>query len=207
MCEQTTTSGRWPPRVLKEEVKFEKGVEVYSNLIINGKPAAADASLANSGISFKSSGELGSDLIDLFKPPIVAEFQFHKDAKLNGVPSSVYQFHLVAEKDTFFPLRSSSGTVLYPEYEGAIWLKSENGQLLRLELRSMHLPRGFEWISVEVIIDYSEVPIRDLGAFLLPSKSETNACTRRKCSTNVVVFEDCRKFATRSRILTDIPPN
>jgi hypothetical protein len=78
MCEQTTTSGRWPPKVLKEEVKFEKGVEVYSNLIINGKPAAADASSANSGISFKSSGELGSDLIDLFKPPIVAEFQFYK---------------------------------------------------------------------------------------------------------------------------------
>jgi hypothetical protein len=107
----------------------------------------------------------------------------------------------------FFALRDSRGTVLYPDYEGAIWLKSENSQLLRLELRATHLPRGFGWASVEVLIDYGDVPIRGLGAFLLPSRSETNACNRRNSSTNVVVFEDCRKFATRSRILTDIPPN
>ncbi|MGB6777051.1 MAG: energy transducer TonB [Terriglobales bacterium] len=208
MCEQTTTSGRWPTEVVKEEVKFEKGREVYSNLIINGKPAEANSSVATSGMHFKSSGELGSDLVNLFKQPIVAEFQFRKEAMLHKVPSSVYEFHLAAEENTFFVLRDSHGATLYPEYEGELWL-GPNGRLRRLELRSMHLPKGFGLANVEVTIDYSEVPIGDLDTFLLPSRSETNVCDRHNsglsCGKNVVVFDDCRKFAAKSRILTDNP--
>ena len=208
ICEQTTTSGRWPVKVLKEEVRFEKSEEVYSNLLIGSKPAGANSSSAVSGMRFKSSGELGSDLVNLFKQPIVAEFRFRKEAILHKVPSSVYEFHLAAEKNTFFALRDSHGAILYPEYEGELWL-GPNGRLLRLELRSMHLRRGFGLASVEVAIDYSEVPIGDLNTFLLPSISETNVCDRGNsglsCGKNVVVFDDCRKFATKSRILTDNP--
>jgi hypothetical protein len=208
ICEQTTTSGPWPNKVLKEEVKFEKGKEVYSNLIINGKPAATDSSLAASGMHFKSAGELGSDLIDLFKPPIVAEFHFRKEAMFHKVPSTVYEFHLAAEKNTFFVLRDSHQAILYSEYEGELWL-GPHGRLLRLDLRTMHLPKGFGFDNVEVTIDYNDVPIGGLDTFLLPSRSETRVCDRRhsglSCGTNVVVFDDCRKFATKSRIITDNP--
>ena len=73
----------------------------------------------------------------------------------------------------------------------------------------MHLPKGFGLANVEVTIDYSEVPIGDLDTFLLPSRSETNVCDRHNsglsCGKNVVVFDDCRKFAAKSRILTDNP--
>ena len=209
MCEQTTTSGRWPPKVLKEEVRFDQGHEVYSNLIINGKPAGANSSVAASGISFKSSGELGSDLVNLFKPPIVVEFKFHKEAKLHNLPSSVYEFHLAAQKNTVFVLRDSHGVILYPDYEGELWLEHPSGRLLQLALRSLHLPKGFGLASVEITIDYTEIPISDLGAFLLPARSETNVCYRRNsgfsCSKNVIVFDDCRKFATKTRIITDNP--
>jgi hypothetical protein len=208
ICEQTTTSRPWPNKVLKEEVKFEKGQEVYSNLIINGKPVGTNSALAASGMHFKSAGELGSDLIDLFKQPIVAEFQFRKEAMFHKVPSSVYEFHLAAEKNTFFVLRDSHAAILYSEYAGELWL-GPNGRLLRLELRTMHLPKGFGFDNVEVTIDYNDVPIGGLDTFLLPSRSETRVCDRHhsgvSCGTNVVVFDDCRKFAAKSRIVTDNP--
>jgi len=207
ICEQTTTSGYWPPKVLKEEVKFEKGEEVYSNLIINGKRVESN-SAEGSGIRFKSSGELGSDLVNLFKQPIVVEFKFHKEGTVEKVPASEYKFHLAAEKNTFFVLRDGRGNSLYPDYDGELWLGAD-GRLLRLELRSMHLPNYFGMASVDIAISYNEVPISGLDTFLLPSRSETNVCNRQRrgisCGKNVVVFDSCRKFATKSRILTDSP--
>lgn len=208
VCQQTTTSGRWPAKTLKEEVKFERGEEVYADLPDGGESAGAKSSSAVKGMRFRSSGELGSDLVSLFKQPIVTEFRFSKEAVLHNIPSSVYEFHLAEEKSTFFVLRDSRGNTLYPEYEGKLWI-DQAGRLLGLELRSMHLPRSFGLDKVEVTIDYSEVLISELNTFLLPAKSETNVCDRHSsavsCGKNVIVFDQCRKFAAKGRILADSP--
>jgi hypothetical protein len=115
ICEQTTSStGRWSTKVLKEEVRFEKGQEVYSHLIIDGKPVEANSSSLASAIPFKSAGELGSNLVNLFKTPIVAEFQFLKEANLRKIPSLVYEFHLAAEKNTFLCSAIATESLCFP---------------------------------------------------------------------------------------------
>lgn len=77
ICEQTTTTtGPKSTTVLKAEVTFEKGHERYSNVTIDGRPPEANSSASAAWSSSSPAGELGSDLVDLFKPPIVAEFQF-----------------------------------------------------------------------------------------------------------------------------------
>lgn len=128
ICEQTTTNtGPQQTIVLKAQVTFEKGQERYSIVTINGKPLKIDSSAACRAMRFVSMGELGSDLVDLFKPPIVAEFEFRKEGKFRHTPVSVYEFHIAADKNTFWALRDDTGVTLYPEYEGELWLDSQKG--------------------------------------------------------------------------------
>jgi hypothetical protein len=202
ICEETITNTR--TGVVKQEVTFGKGGEQYSNITINGVPAVAAA-----GMRITSWGELGTDLVNLFRPPIVAEFRFRKEAALHKIPSSVYEFHIAAEKNRSWVLKDDWAATLHPEYGGELWLERQNGHVLRLALRSMHLPKSFEFDEVDVTIDYSEIPIEGLGRFLLPSTSLTRVCFRAgrqpNCTDNITVFHDCRKFATRSRIITGDP--
>jgi len=211
ICEQTTTTTgfQWTT-VSKAEVRFEQGHEHYSRVTIDGIPTEPN-SLSTSALAFISQGEFGSDLVDLFKPPIVAEFKFRKNGRLGRIPSLIYEFHLAANKNTFWALRDSRGVVLHAEYEGKLWLERPNGLPLRLELRPVHLPGDFGFASAEVTIDYTEIRITGLAAFRLPSSSETALCEiksaplRQTCSKNFLVFHDCRKFATRTRVITDAP--
>lgn len=156
-------------------------------------------------------GELGSDLVDLFKPPIVAEFEFRKEGKFRHTPVSVYEFHIAADKNTFWALRDDTGVTLYPEYEGELRLDSQKGQLLRLKLRPLRLPSDFGFAIADITIDDREIHIADLGTFLLPYKSEATACVRAPgqvpahCTKNVLAFHHCRKFAAKALIRTDNP--
>jgi hypothetical protein len=55
---------------IKAEVRFEQGREHYSKVTIDGKPIEPN-SLSTPAMAFISQGEFGSDLVNLFKPPIV----------------------------------------------------------------------------------------------------------------------------------------
>lgn len=181
ICEQTSTrqariQDRPSITVAKARVTYQKGREYYSNVTINGKPCE-DNSFANTNpMGFVSVGEFGSDLVDLFKPPIGAKFKFRKAAKLRKIPSAVYEFEIAASKNTFWVLRDSQGATLYPELKGELWLNRQSGRLLRLELQTTHLPHNSEFRTVDITIDYEEIQIAKAGTFLLPSKSEANVC-------------------------------
>lgn len=212
ICEQTTTStGLHSTTVMKAQVTFEKGHEHYSNATIDGKPAEANSAAAASAMKVISWGELGSDLVELFEPPVVAEFKFQKEEKLHTIHAWLYEFHIPAEKNTFWALRDSRGIDLHPECQGKLWVERPSGQLLRLELRPVRLPKDFEIIAAHTTTDYSEIAIADAGTFLLPSKSVTTACLHHPgrstptCRTNVLVFHDCRKFVAKTRVITDHP--
>jgi hypothetical protein len=209
ICEQTTTStgSKWIT-VSKAEVRFEQGHEHYFKVTIDGKPLEP-SSLSASAMAFISQGEFGSDLVDLFKPPIVAEFKFRKDGRLGRIPSLIYEFHLATEQNTFWALRDDRGVTLHPEYEGELWLGRQDGLPLRLELRTVHLPEDFGFASAEITINYREIRIAGLGTFRLPSSSEATVCeiqaAPQTCKTNSLVFHDCRKFATKTRVIPDVP--
>lgn len=74
ICEQTTTStGRQPAKTMNAEVTVERGHERYSNVTIDGKAPTEEAVRA---MKFISTGELGSDLVDLFKAPLPPNSSF-----------------------------------------------------------------------------------------------------------------------------------
>jgi len=210
-CEQTTTSSDSHKTVLRAQVTFEKGHERYSNVTVNGKPL--DASYrSGTAIRFLSSGELGSNLVNIFKPPIGGEFRFRGEHKVGESLSSVFYYHIAAGKNTFWALRNSQGSIVRPEYEGELWVDRQSGRLLRLQIQPLHLPEWFGFSKAEMVTDYSMVPIADLGTFLLPSRSETTVCLHvgglrvPSCTKNTLVFDRCRKFSVKSRIMVDDQP-
>jgi hypothetical protein len=210
ICEQTTSNtGANSTTVMKAQVTFEKGHERYSNVTLDGKPVASTLLPTDGEMRFITAGELGSNLVDLFREPIAAEFKFHKQAKLRGRRADVFSFHIPADKNTFWALRERDGITVHPEYQGQLWLDHEGGRLLRLELEPMHMPSGFTFASARVVTDYNQVPIAEAGVFVLPSKSESTACLRYRgnpslfCTRNVLTFQNCRKFGASTRIMPD----
>jgi hypothetical protein len=207
ICEQTTTgTGQETTKVMNAEVTFEKGHEHYSNVTIDGKAPTDETAGA---MKLFSTGELGSDLVDLFRMPQVAEFKLSGAEKLNNIPAWVYKFHIAAEKNTFWLLRDSRGGTSYPEYQGELWVEQDSGRLLRLKLQPIHLPLNFDLISAVITNDYNYIVIADAGRFLLPTTSITAACFHTPvggdwfCRKNALVFHDCRKFGSKSRIIPD----
>lgn len=208
VCEQTTTAaGPVWTTVMKAEVTFFKGYEHYSNVTINGKPES-NTRFAGA-FSFISGGELGSDLVHLFTAPLRTQFKFDREEKLGMIPSLVYKFHLKPEDNTFWALRDKRGTVIHAEYEGELVVSRQDAHLLRLEMHPVHLPGDFGIVSAEITIDYRDVAIIGLGTFLLPATSTTTVCDNMyplTCHKNVLTFQNCRKFATKTGIITDVPP-
>jgi hypothetical protein len=209
VCEQTTNSiGRRGATVMSAEVTFENGHEHYSNVTIDGKPPSAKSLRA---MKFISTGELGSDLIDLFRAPIVAEFKVGKEGTLHKTSAYVYEFHLAAEQNIYWKLQDTRGVILHPEYLGELWLERETGRLLRMKMRPVNMPSDFDITSTTLTIDYNYIPIANAGRFLLPSRSETIACFYYAgpggsfCRPNVILFHHCRKFTATTRIIIDQP--
>jgi hypothetical protein len=232
ICEQTSThraevGGRPSVTVSKAQVTYQKGHEYYSNVTIDGKRCednsfdgkrCEDNSFAYTNpMGFVSVGEFGSDLVDLFKPPIVARLKFRKIARLRKIPSAVYEFEIAANKNTFWMLRDGQGATVYPELKGELWLNRQSGRLLRLELQTPHLPQSSEFRMVDITIDYEEIQIANAGTFLLPSQSQARVCMLGPevspkafqggrplvCTMNSIVFDNCRKFVVKTHIVTD----
>ena len=207
ICGQTTTSHLPRGKIASEaQVRFENGHEHYSHVTVQGESKDGVGTV----VGFQSSGELGTTLVDLFMPPVVAEFQFHKDGELRGIPSSEYEFRVAAEKNTFWRVRDGRGTVVVPEYKGQIWLARPKGTILRIKLHPVHLPSNFEFDSIDMTVDYGATTIADAGVFLLPNSSETTVCRGRGylpfCLTHTLAFHDCKKFGAKSRILDSPEP-
>jgi hypothetical protein len=207
ICEQMTTgTGQGTTKVMNAEVTFEKGHEQYSNVTIDGKAPTDETAAA---MKLFSTGELGSDLVDLFRIPLAVEFKFRGEEKLNKHTAWAYEFHIAAEKNTFWSVQDSRGGISYPEYQGELWVERDSGRLLRLRLQPIHLPRNSELISAVITNDYNYIVIADAGRFLLPTTSITAACFHTPvggdwfCKKNTLVFHDCRRFGTKSRIIPD----
>jgi hypothetical protein len=122
---------------------------------------------------------------------------------------------LNAESNVSYFLRASDLTYT-PGLKGFLWTDRKTGQLLRVEASATELDPNFPIVADNSAINYGDVPISDLGTFLLPTASETVLCQYPpdedsvrtawglQCYKNVTLFHDCQKFAVESRIVPDV---
>jgi hypothetical protein len=207
ICQQTTTERRGTlETVLDAQIIFRQGHESYSHVHVNGQQPARTSEALRDTMAFITNGEFGSFLVDLFKPPIVAQFKFRKKGRLGSVPVAIYKFE-VSAADSFWSIRDAKGRIVRPEFGGQIWLEESTGRLLKLEVDVRRLPPGFEATAVRTITDYDLTSLGEAGAFILPTKSESEVCGwgNSSCATNVLAFHDCQKFAATTRIVADLP--
>lgn len=198
--------------VVAAQVTLKQGHESYSAMTVNGKPVEVDSlnKVSKAPMRFTSSGEFGALLVDLFHPG-EAEFQFRKQATLNGTPVVVYDFHVPASSNKFWSLTDDFGHTLHPELQGELWVEAGTGRLMRESLQPVHLPADFEIAGIATTIDYGLTAVGDAGVFVLPSRSESRICTRQQfskpvsCVSNVKTFSKYEKFAATTRILADGP--
>jgi hypothetical protein len=208
IVQQTTTSEGMSKTVIKAQVTFQKGLETYSNVTIDGRPAAASSITTTppTSIQFSSSGEFGPALLDLFKIPGATEFEFKKTSVVRNQPVAIYEFHVPEKKNVFWTFRIADGRTFRPEYNGEIWLQPQTGRPLREEMQPVSLPAGWEITSAKTVIEYAMTALGDAGAFLLPVRSESTLCNQGMygmgaCTTNVILFQNYRKFGATTRIL------
>jgi hypothetical protein len=182
------------------EATFEHGHDSYDKIMLNHGPT--NRSMAEvSGMS--SVGEFGGLLQAIFTQRSKTEFKFKKEHKLDSRPAVVFAFRVAMENNKSWWLRMR-GTVIFPGYDGALWLDKATSQLMRLEVRASEMPPAFSETEVTTTVDYVDVPFSNGSKFPLPARSETTTRFQRSRSLfrNKTTFTDCHQFVVKSRIVS-----
>jgi hypothetical protein len=210
IVQQTTTfeSGA-ATTVMTAEVTFQRGLESYSRVTVNGHPAPVSkiATGPADEVQFSSTGEFGPALLDLFRVPGATQFKFKTNSTLQDQPVAIYEFHIPQKKNQFWTVRPGDGRIMRPEFNGELWLEPQTGKPLREVIEPVSLLVGAEIVSTKTVIDYAMTAIGDAGSFLLPSRSESTMCKQgvhetANCTKNALVFHGYRKFGATTHILT-----
>jgi hypothetical protein len=193
-----TTRPNWQPiDVVSAEVIYENHKESYRNLTRNGKKI--DKKMEELDGAW-STGEFGSQLIDLFSPATAATFRYKKDARSSGVATKVYDFD-VDHKHSHWNI-SVGGQSYLPAFRGSVWIDPATSRVLRIEMQAYGFPSEFPDDHVESATDYEYTRLGDAKQYLLPVHSENLACQRgtNMCSRNAIDFRNYHKYTGESTI-------
>ena len=85
---------------------------------------------------------------------------------------------------------------------GRLWLEPTTGRILRIDIEDTDLG-DFALSSMKETIVYGDVKLGDGSSFVLPTGAEMYSCRRDNsvCAKNVTAYENCHKFAAKSRIV------
>lgn len=188
-----------PLDVVAAEVTFEHGHDSYAKIRLNRKPTGRPMSEL-SGMS--SVGEFGGLLQAIFTPLSATEFEFKKEDKLHSKPALVFAFRVAMRNNKSWWLRLRD-TVVFPGYNGMLWLDRSTSHLLRMEVRTSEMPSGFPDAEVTTRIDYEDLQFSNGSKFPLPEKSETDIDFKGapRLFRNKITFTDCHEFGATHRVL------
>ena len=197
----------WKPvDTVTGEVTAAHGKELYSNIAINGNPAAK---LPNWGAW--SAGEFATVLMAILPPERAATFTHQRNEQLRNRTAVRYDF-AVDQPHSAWSLAADRlpGTPgpqnYFPASAGAIWIDKQTAQVLRVEISARGLPNWFALSSIESRTDFDFVQIGD-REYLLPSRSESLTCKRNGflCLKNETIFTNYDKFDASTSIFFDDP--
>jgi hypothetical protein len=206
LCEQVVyrfDSDSRPPRWrlrdrVSAEVLYAGGRETYQNIRRNGKPV--DYARVESTGTW-STGEFGTLLQGLFFPSTAARFSFVREAAAGAGRARLYDFS-VPQQSSHWRVEFE-GRILYPAYQGSLWIHPDRAGVLRIEMQARDVPASYPMDVIEMTVDYAAVPIAGQHHWL-PVRAENLACKRYStyCTRNEIVFTNFRKFTTESVITT-----
>ena len=63
-----------------------------------------------------------------------------------------------------------------PGLQGFLWTDHKTGKLIRMEANATEIAQSFPIIAHSNAINYGDIPISDVGTFMLPTAAETVDC-------------------------------
>jgi hypothetical protein len=207
LCQQSTTRSyagadkHWR-RVdqVTAEVLYDHHHESYRDVKLNGRSTGRSMmDLPGS----RSTGEFGSTLRGLFDKDTAALFKFHSNATLSGFSTARYDFAVSGDQSDW--LISAGSQKIRTSYTGRIWIDRKSGNVVRIEMKAVDLPKAFPFQNVEAEVDYGPVVLPS-GRYFLPERAENVSCNNPKsCSRNLIEFRNYHKYIGESSISFDLP--
>ncbi len=138
--------------IISADVTTENGKEAYTNIRLNGNPAA---DLDKSGAW--TEGEFSSTLWAILSPESDASFTGQRGVALEGRSAYRYDFSIDAAHSSW--RLYVTATAYAPAYAGTIWIDKETSRVLRVEMSARNLPGSFPMTTVQSTVEYAFVKI------------------------------------------------
>ncbi len=205
LLSQTRTVFREGSSVVTAQVTYANGEEHFDNIVIDRHPASS----IPPNFGMWSEGEFSPLVLSVLHPKNRPELKLDKEASAES-KQWVFTYRIAKDTNVAWGWRLNNKVVV-PGYHGSIMVDKSTGQLVRMtrisEAAANEIDPSVPYTSVYSETVYSPVEISGLGKFQLPVKSQLMSCERGVtiCKRNVLTFKDCRKFAAKSRIITDSP--
>ncbi len=133
----------WQPLdTVSGNIATDHGKEIYSNIVVNGKPAAA---LPARGVW--SQGEFSAALLAVLSPQSAAQFVAKGRDTINNRGASRYGFKVdQAHSKWSLPGETGNGVSddvrFSPAFDGTIWIDNGTGEVLRIAISAQGAGEG-----------------------------------------------------------------
>lgn len=190
-------------------LSFYDKKEHYEILSVNQEPAPG-ATMENltGGLSI---GEFGSALRGLFELRTQAEFHPIGFKKINNLETLCIAFKVSRERSRRFI--SYNDRTIMTAYSGRCWVTPVDYQIVRLEKKSVGIPRDFPVTRFDMSVDYAAVTISD-ASYWLPKKAEiwishrppgdySNLTSSLMQTKSKLRFDGYRRFGAGVKLVTE----
>ncbi len=187
------------------EVTYANGEEHFDNIVIDRHPASS----IPPNFGMWSEGEFSPLVLSVLHPKNHPELKLRKDEP-GERKEWVFDYRVPKDSNSGWAWHINNKEIV-PGYHGSIWVDKATGHMVRMtrvsEASAGEIDASVPYTYVGSETVYSEVAISGLGKFHLPVMSQLVSCERGMniCKRNLLTFKDCRKFAAKSRIITDSP--
>ncbi len=194
------------------KVSYNEGHEDYKVYSVNGhysEETSLERAAANGGAI--SSGEFGSMLSEIFDPSSEADLGWDHWATLRGRRMAVFNF-LIDSGHSHYSIDYSSGPGddqrIITAYKGLVYADPDTGEVDRIKLVAVDIPKSFPVSAAWEILDYDQVEISG-NPSIVPRSAQLYMTAGREKSKNEIEFRDYKKFDAGSVITygkSEIPP-
>lgn len=187
------------------KVGYNEGHEKYQVYSINGHYQQTTIENAASHGGAISTGEFGSMLRAVFEPKSEAEFGWDHWGTLRGRRMAVFNFHIDSGHSEYsidYSAGPGDDQRIYTAYKGLIYGDADTGEVARVTLVAVDIPKSFPVTAAMEILDYDQVDISG-HPYICPLIAKLYMTAGRQKQKNVIEFRDYRKFEAGSVITYD----
>lgn len=160
-----------------------------------------------------STDDFGGALRLLFGSHTYTRFTFAGESSWEGAPVLVFGYEVARGENHRWELKATNRHNQleedFPGYMGRILLDAKTFTLVRFERQTTDVVNKFPLSFGGNQVSYKKLPLGDGTWFVLPVESVVTFCHDKKhhnCEVNDTRFENWRKFAARTRIITGSEP-